>query len=398
MISYASLALLLSAGQVSGVPKLTVVPRESNTLSIQALIPLPKLLPEEKAAVEVLTAFQVAENAEFSKAKIISLCSPGGRPRGEVTGDHVRIWLKVNKPDLRIGLTILRSVLNRPNLEDQEAIQSTINLLDSRNPVFWRQALVPERLDYGKVQPRWVRAMFAKLYNRADIRVVVSGEAEESKVQNELSDIWKDWQWIIPTYLTPRVFEDKFWPRANGAATLLNLRGPTRTPATIDEDLLASIMLGIGKDCTLYHRLRQQENLSYRQEAYLWPTSEGYELRLVLGTSASIEPGVEKKIVDLLSGDAEGWTEKDRLRAVALAETMFLRTYDQFPLAYRPYGGQIGSAEEDAFMALYWPFKFGQRWDPDGLVQRLQEVPLEKAKLAAKQMLSGMKAITISGS
>jgi hypothetical protein len=153
------------------------------------------------------------------------------------------------------------------------------------------------------------------------------------------------------------------------------------------------VALGSGKGSSLFRVVRDGMNLSYRQDALLWPSAFGWKPFLVIGMEpqpdeASYRAKAEEVRQALLK-DVESWTEANRQRAVGYAGALVTRGGDASPLFFR-YGGPLATdVTGRTRMAAYWMSKTGSAWNPEALASSFASIPLEELKAEATAMLSG---------
>lgn len=395
-----TLALLFALATAPKLPKLAVIPRPGPTVCVQALVGVPSLNATDRAALEILVSDQAKQTQDYTAAQVNGFCAAGGAPRSEVTADHVRVWLTVNKVDLKIGLRLMRSILNKPLVGDSENLITVSDRLDCRNPVFWRQAMYPERLPYTAVTTRHLQSILFRLYRPENIALLVAGATTEEDAAQALSGEWESWEEPLRVSQPFGAQNAKAWPRPNAQATLAAFISPPKpaTAAQVHAQLLAASMLGLGKGSSVFRVLRLQQNLSYRQEAYLWPDPAGFSLRLVLAYLPAPDEAKQFEAgLKALQADVTEWTEDDRIRAIALLNAGFGGGYDQFPVAFRPMGGIPQSQEDADFWGMYWKFKTGLAWDTESELEALKTLSLDTVKAYAKDELGKMKLWLLSG-
>jgi hypothetical protein len=153
--------------------------------------------------------------------------------------------------------------------------------------------------------------------------------------------------------------------------------------------ILAAFALGAGKSGTLFRVLRRELGLSYRQEAVLWPTQKGWELRLMmLRTPAENDIEVLEKFTAAVSADVEAWNDDSLQRALRLSEAAFTRQVESQVMWLSP-SGPMGStlADRSAWFA-YNRLLSPQAGRLDELGAALRQVTVDELKAAAAQMLS----------
>lgn len=381
-------------------PNVRVIPSSGQVVRIQALIGIPpRLTDEEIGALRTLVQSQVTESSDFGPTKLLELCSGGGKPRAEVMEDHIRIWLTVNRVDLRIGVKLMASVLNHPRLDDPESMGTAAESLDSKNPVYWQQLLVPKRYPYLPYNPEMIKALHQKVYIPTNVSLCFGGDISAEEVLPLVAGEWKEELWGQKFAYRQRFTKAKEWTRPNAQATLVSLNSGAYTATTdIDLALATSMVLGLGKGGAVFRVLRSQVGLSYRQETYLWPDERGFRLRSAFATlPKDNESTLPDQAKQALLTDVESWTQEDLDRAFALGQSALEGEYDQCPIGFRPNGGNLQQSGEREFMSLYWPYKTGTQWDPGLIMTRLRSLPLDRVKTFATKSINESTSWMLSG-
>ncbi|MCG9894348.1 MAG: hypothetical protein MH204_02585, partial [Fimbriimonadaceae bacterium] len=121
---------------------------------------------------------------------------------------------------------------------------------------------------------------------------------------------------------------------------------------TASADLVAAAALGTGKDSFLFRVLRERLRLSYRPEASLIPTRDGWVWRMSLirrnGSFADLD------LPALLRQEIDAWTEADLTRAQRMAQTALTeRVLIDSPLQMQP-GRPVRPLPSDYSLWMAW--------------------------------------------
>jgi hypothetical protein len=177
--------------------------------------------------------------------------------------------------------------------------------------------------------------------------------------------------------------------------TTLRLEGPAIAGDQVPATLLAAYALGVGKGSSVFRVLRQQDRISYRQEAYL--QGEGSYFRLCVACAflpRDDEAKLAEQTREQLLADVDQWGDGERARALALANTTLTGWPELVPMNLTGQG-PVGS-QDRAFLEAYWPMKTGDPWDPEALLAKMNAVSLADMKTAAKSALRSAQATLVS--
>ncbi|MBI1755976.1 MAG: insulinase family protein [Fimbriimonas ginsengisoli] len=367
---------------------------------IEAVVFHPKAGPYDQPMLEVLarTLFEGTDTYPRDELRRLSLGS-GGPLRCSTMPDALRIEIGVSPDRLAKGLAVLRSLLTEPLLPDAvvERVKAELPFAN-RSP--WAEAQQPEVLNFGLVRQPDLARFSRRLFRSNHLSVAVSGPFRP----NEARDAWmratSDWQDDPVDFSTPEAANLPEQKRHSKAVTTIELRGTEFSAAdtTVPAKVLAAFALGVGKQSAVFRVLRERLRLSYRQEAFLWPTAGGFVPRVVFAVKPSEREGdLGAKAADALRKDVASWTETDRQRAFAMAEAVFERGLDLNPMHLSLLGPQANSQDGRTFLAAYWPVKMGSPWNERRFMASLRAVSLETMRSEADASLATAKVYTISG-
>lgn len=395
MIVAGLLALAVFPGRFNAIamPKATAV-------NVCIVAPLPLLGAKERAESRVLAKCLLDGTSEYTKRSIRQLTLGSGQMlRCTAMPDHIRLQLGFAPQDLSLGLHVVRSLIEEANLT-QESMNAAINALAFVKQDYWSLALAPEIADYEQVKPRSVVEMYAWTFKPDRISVSVSGPTDASTVEDMWARIWEDWTPKRVLSPLPGQPPEKGVTPSGDPITTVELAGPefSGKDPKLPERLLAIFALGVGKDSAVWHALREKEAISYRQEALLWPTSEGFRPRIIFAARPGDgESALPEKARNALLSEVATWDSSARSRALAMAEGVYVRGLALNPLQFQEQG-RIGIRQSDiTFMDAYWPIKTGKEWSPTDLLEAMRGVSLDQMRSAAAEMLKGSIPRVIPG-
>ncbi|MFZ4508056.1 MAG: hypothetical protein ACOYON_10220 [Fimbriimonas sp.] len=383
-----AMAILTSANEVVETPR-----PEATTISFVAIGFTGPQSPRDRAVLEIVMRALPRQTIEYGLRQIDEITTGGTPVRTVIMPDHVRISFETARGGLKVGASLLESLLCRPVL-NQEDLDRAWQDLRGRNLPAWNAALDPTPYAWGPVTQAEATAQVQKLFNQ-NTWIGVGGAIQLGEAKAEWSR--RAITWTAPTPV--RVSRNQY-PAVSGLITRqvswLELQGPTipAADAAWGTGLLAATALGTGKGSSLHRIVRERERLSYRQEAVLWPTPEGWCTRLILlQRSSEADPSQGEKVTALLREDVNSWQDSDRLRALRVLRESLA---GEFPLGalYLEPSGPIGSRTADeTFMAAYFRAKTGRTWNREALLAGLEKVSLDELKQTALEFLNAAKLI-----
>ncbi|HVL40402.1 MAG TPA: hypothetical protein VM328_13515 [Fimbriimonadaceae bacterium] len=367
---------------------------------VQALVKLPEMGAADLAkAIALKETLLEGSRLTSRHALWAEATHAGSPPRVILMPDHLRIELAAPPGGLSRLARVLKGLLREPLLPPERVAHVLETLPFRRRPIWqvalWPEAGMPIKLARPEVLDLWRRAA------RADhVVLAVGGALEPGEAERAFEGLW-DRVVTAPQAATP---PDAQVPvRDTGTVvSVLELRGEPFSArlADLPVRILALFALGTGKTAPMTQLLREEQKLSYHQDAVLWPHALGFQPRLlVLRRLEDQEDGMTTLAGirrDLLESVAN-WREVDRQRAVALAESTLTRGLLWNPLAFQPDGAIGRSFEDQLFLAAYWKLKTGEVLDEARLVRLMRLVRLEDLKEAAEAILANSKPIWIRG-
>ena len=314
-------------------------------VAIEALIRLPKLEPGHRFRLEQAAFNAVKMTPQYGKRDISRILAPGYRFRIDQLADTLRIGLTVEPKDLGAGLSVLSSVLTEPTfLPDAIKVQSTPTV----SP--WLKAsrafdMVPMEVDQALLQDVW------KFVIRPEaITVGVRGPVSAGRA----TQLWRERE----------RFWQEYFPNKDVSGRSPKLRLDIGTPpillfsaqvAVLEPlDVMAATLLGGGKDTILWKVCREGLTMSYQQDAFLIPTSSGWEFRIAIATDSRImEEDAVNQLKSKLLSSIDQLNEADLSHAKGLLKGYF--EFGQPGVPVRIGNTQITGADDNEvlFRDLY---------------------------------------------
>ncbi len=382
-------ALALATALIAN-PVVEVIDPAATYVSVQAIIKLPELSPHDQAAAALLAeaiAYDVDGYSRFTMRDIAARAGDAVSVR--LMPDHIRIQVGVLPQDLKVGVAMIDQILRGSKLPE-EALNKAIAERPTRQRSLWTTALWPFHYTFSRMKQRDVMELYHRICRPDNVWIAIGGPIKPGEGDQLWTARTSDWKPVkvpkaaIDTSLLPQEISIK------GPEAIVELRGPEfagNDPALASQ-LLALIGLGSGKGSAMFTALREAKGWSYRQEAILWPTANGFVPRLILPSSDPLGPAeLAKGAREQLLGALSAWTDSDLARAKGMAEGILLRDFELSPLYFRPTRPIDASLHDRTFMAAYWPMKTGQAWLPTGLLEQMKSINLEEFKSQAKGML-----------
>jgi hypothetical protein len=373
----------------SPAPKfLELADPEFTEVTADAIVKLPPLDSHGRAMLGRLLQTISLGPREYSHGDLMAIT--GGRIiRCDVMADHLTIEVPAFKEDLAGAISVLGEVLRNARLDDSGAV------LASGDSDPWASVLHGPytSADGLKLRKGELEEFYHHVFRPEAVTVAVSGPFASDAAQKAWDQKMADW--VVPRSARPLAPPDPI-PSTSPIIGAIELDGPEISPdsADLSSSLLSLFALGSGKGGSLFRLAREEDALSYRQEAILWPTAKGWLPRLLVA-SADLKDGqaAGEKLKKQLLADVSAWTETDRLRAAGLAEGVLLRGVPLSPFYFRPDRPVTGSAEDRAYIEAYWLSKTGLPWNPAGLVDGMKGVSLEALKASAAKLLTNSRLV-----
>lgn len=379
MITTLLVALALQAGHFYQ----TTDPNASE-IAIEAVVAIKDDSDYGQAVARTLALSLKGRTTTYS-IKDIQTVTNGQPIQAEFMPDHIRIGLSVPPGNLRAGLSLMESLLKEASLSDDRINQVKSQVIRESNP--WDQTLFGTRADLSCVINDDVRSAYHELCTPNNVWIGVAGTQEKDQAAQQWQTRVELWPEIVPKPKYKSNPKVRF--RDNSTLTTLEFRSGLISAGDVDlpARLLALIALGGGKGSDLFEICRRQHAWSYRQEAFVWPNSKGWEPRILMAISSDGGP-TQETVLEELRKAVNKWSEDDRKRAVGFAQSVFRRGLEFSPLYFTNNGPPNSTLEDRAFLIAYWPMKTGRAWNSEHLLASIALVNLDDLREAGKGLLA----------
>jgi hypothetical protein len=381
MIAFLLLALLAPS------KVLEFVDPQADRISIQALVRIPDLGAKDLAKLNIIVGAIPKQTLEFSRREMLEV-TDGEPPRCSVTPDVIRLVVDVPPANLKLGLGVMNAMIRDATLNEDNLNAAAQEIAQ---PDYWAAALNPIVLPSVKLSPDEAQALYQRVFRPERIQLVVGGKFAPGAAEQGWSSRLSDWA----VGREPKGYFDISIPTERtqnpGSVTTIDLVGAPIQPddAALPARILSLFALGVGKGASLFRVVREKHAWSYRQDAVLSPTREGWIPRLLIACipTEDVKDRVKAIKSDLID-DVNAWTPASRDRALGMAEAVF-----KFHVPYSPLyvlgAAPVGETLDDrTFIAGYWQMKTGKVWDADRLVEAMKQVSLDDLKQQASTILT----------
>lgn len=375
----------------TGNPVAEYVDPNSRFVSVQAVLKLPSLSGHEFAEAEVLAETMADEVEGYSKAEMRDIAGRAGDGlKITLMPDHLRIQIGVLPSDVKPAIGYIEQILRNSRLS-ADAINKAVAEIPYRTRPIWAVALEPLKFEFYRTRREDIVDLYHRICRPENVWLSVGGPIQPG----DAADYWKSKidGWDPGKAPKPSLDVAPLPGVANvaGREAVIELRGRAiigKDPA-IAARLLALIALGSGKGSAMFARLRDEHGWSYRQEAVLWPTPEGFLPRLIM-LSGDQTPGTElaKAVKETLADAVKSWGNEDLARARGMADGILNRGFPMSPLYFNPSWPITSSLHDQTFMSAYWPMKTGRAWNPKKLMGEIALLNLDDLKEAAQAILA----------
>jgi hypothetical protein len=353
---------------------------DAKHISVQAVVMLPPLTGRERELLPVLVRAIPRATAEYTRSMILS--QTGGTPATcTLMPDHVQLGVTVDPGDLSTAMAIVENLIFKAALRDEDITRGS----EAPELEIWERVIAPEVSDAKDIKPVEVRDLYTRVFRPENTTLAVGGPIVSGEAQAK----WKAFvdRWAVPRLLPRNVVPEAIKVRpGTSSLSVFEIDRPVRDvpPA----ELLALIALGSGKGSTLFRVARQKLGISYEAQAVLRPARVGFEEKVVVTTDVAAG-----ELTQSLLDDVNGWTDRERLRALGMAEAISTNGSSFGPLYLRGTRPLTNSLEDRTFMAAYWQAKTGTAWQPDLVATQMRAVTLDELKQAALRILDNKPVV-----
>ncbi len=387
---------LLAAAVLQTYRTAEVLDAGSPTVIVQAYIPAPLLSAREMATSRVLSECLLLGSREFTKYEISRFGSQAGSPpKVSWMPDFIKIQIAAPAGGLDVIFTLMESLLRHPNLDPDDIVKVRKDLSEvARTP--WQEALVPQVLDYSKVRASDVRETYSRLFKPDRILFAAGGPLGSGELARAVAKHFSDWKPAHDRWRVADVPPIMMSERNNPVSSLEFLGPVLLSPSeTYSATLLAMFGLGVGKEATLHRIMREIKGWTYRQEAVIWPTLDGWRPRLILLREGNaISPVLARKAI---LDDIDSWTDASLVRAKAMSQSALKGKFELNPFWLDDSSPMTTSLGDRLSWTAYAVLVHGPTLLPSELAGTFDSVDLASFKRAAKQMIEASIAVAING-
>lgn len=366
----------------------------SKDVTLQAVCKLPELSDGERAMLPVIVRAMTRQTSDYLRSDMIRMTG-GYEPKVVVMPDVVRISITTPSAAMGNGITLLESLSRRAPL-----FQETLDTcLQSTATTGWPQRLDPPT-SLKKIKRAEALELYRKVFRPSRITVGVGGGLTPGQAAELWSTKVADWQEKLVKDSLALKFLKTEPPTEDHGPLLLSLESPEliANDVNLSGKFLALIAIGAGKQCTLYRTWREKHAWSYRQEAILSPTTNGWKPRLVAQMEFAgdrSERAVAAKTA--VQQDIDNWTENDRSRALGMAQGILLAGVRSNPLYLGSSGPLNDDLEGRTYLETYWRQKTGRPWTPEKMLAEMGLIGLKELKELAHDMVDAATPRFIGG-
>lgn len=385
---------ILAAAVIQGGNVVEWFDATPKTVSIQAVIKVPRLDSRHRNLLRLVVGCIGKDTKPYSAIQIAEVVGrTGSRVRTSMMEDHIRVGMDVLPVDLNNGITMMGAILKDAVIKPGD-LEAVSNDLQFREFSFWRNAVELNPFENPKYTAKEVTDLIAVVFRPENVTLGVGGNVQPGLATRKWEEIKAKWQLGRKPELYLAKEDPPPTPVAAGEMNVFDFQGAsfTGTDAAFTTKLLALTALGTGKATSLWTVAREKLNLSYRQEAVLSPTLDGFMPRLLIAHSGKED--LDKKATQLKEGLIENikqWTDEDRQRAIGMASSYLVRGGDLSPLYFFPDRPISRELSDQVFVMAYWSMKTGGRWNPHNLVGRLGFVEIEDLKQTALHFIENAR-------
>lgn len=291
--------------------------KNAENVMIQAYLRIGHLLKEEKKHLKMFGNLILKDSKEFTKEEIQRHLLK--IPEIQYHSDHIALTFFIQKEKLSQGLTLIHSVLNNPHFLKNE-----------------------ERL----------KNLHHKLVQNFNSFFVIAGNLDPLRVQEAFyTRFYVPYQDPYPMQNQDSLFKKELNSVKESNMLVLSCPAFKMSDSSSSAKFLAILALGVGKGSSLYRVLREEQGLTYFQQAQFSPTMQG--LRPYFMIFKSFLPTSQrfiKNMKDDLLKDIQGWTTAHLSRVQGLGRGICC--HDLMPELFGLGFSDVCSAQK--FNTLKW--------------------------------------------
>lgn len=392
---------LLAWSFVSARPQVVEVPMVgSERVAVVAVVRTAPRGSWEAAALRVLSEAMVQGTREFTRRELASYGSQTGHPiRVESLPDHLAIRVLAPRAGgLDSAMPLVASLLQNPILDEQSVLAAAKRLAEDED--VWRTVLDPVELPFEKVTPRLVRNVALRFVRPENTTIAIAGGFERGQGTEAVEAALRDWRpGRAQIYDAGGPTRPLVHRRGQAASVEFSVDplGPGAPSASHAVRILTAFALGVGKGGSLHRIVRERLGRSYRQEAVLWPTARGWQVRLLiaLGSDAKSEEAAE--IRQVLESDVREWGETDLQRARSLAERALTFGLEVSPIWWSSSGPEAVDEVGRASWAAIAEMAGVPQATREAVLAAFPGVTLEQLRADAASVLESARVCFVQG-
>jgi len=287
------------------------------------------------------------------------------------TTDQVVIRATLDSNSLTDAVTLAYGLIYRPQLEPRDAAEFSPG---------WYTPLW-QRLTRRAPTANETRDAWHYLVRNGKIHVVFSGPFATGQAQA----IWSGLTDSEPpnTARVDRPRPDGF-PRFPAVNAAWLDAPPTANPSIA---AVTAMLLGQGKSSVLFRVARQELGLSYRQEAFLWPTAGGWQPRVYLTSADPLPIAKLEQLKERMLAEVSIWNESDLQHAKQMLVASISGEGVWSPWMIGPSGGAFNTPEDRTILEAFCR-AYDSKFDANAMVALVNAADLDAVQSAAKAWLA----------
>jgi len=391
MIAFLACLAVATGPRVVEVPDPT-----SNRIAVQIVVKLPELDARELGMARVLEDILLDGTTEFTKTQLVGMTNTVGAPIScQLMPDCLRVQYSLPKGSLQTAGVIANSVCRYSSLS-AESLSASLATLPFKNRNYWSEALDPRIASFDRIRLANIKEFYSHLFKPENITIGVAGAFAKGEAESQMASSFAGWTPEKDTYPTyhftdlPKTQESRKRP-----ISTVELFSEVM-PDDVGKNALMGSVLGLGKGCVAFKIIREKLYLSYQQEAFLWPSESGIQLRLIatVADSSNAKKAAEQIRSEVIKA-IEALDETDIERAKAILRSAWVDGLIGGPLCFDDGRPITRLVEDSALLAAYGKMKTGSPWSLDSMLQKAEDVKLSDLKLTLKAIVESAKTRTI---
>jgi hypothetical protein len=375
---------LLFLIQNSSVPQIVEYPNQNRrSVAIEAIIKLPPLNSSQRYVISQSLNIAVQMTPEYGNRDVLRILQTGTRFRLYQAADHLRIGLTVDPDDFGPGLSLMHSVLTNPTF-----LQDTIKVRKSSIVNPWAPAYRGFELQESVLKREDIVGLWKGVMRSKNISIAISGRLRTNEASEKWRGMQSGWDTVVPSQL-PLTYPPKLKEVPNSPPILLFDSKPIAiSKGSLGSYLLAANAVGIGKESIQWLVAREELNLSYRQEAFLIPTTSGWKFRMAFATDIDgTKPEMIAELRTKLRARSEALTKQDLDHAIGLGKGYLTNKMPNLPMILGIGEVLSGDANDELYLRHYFKMMFGFDWDAQSLLTQMKATSVEDLRKLVTKLI-----------